>query len=435
MNEIVVIEDKFTRCPQCRSFSVKVTTDLDSKERLKKVFIPVTAYLCNNCSYRYVEFGTFSTTLKKMVASWTGRIRSAIGKMERKWLLAVVPLALVVIITALVIFLPTIGSGDEPPPVKKDPVPIVEKQPEKSIEQKQEEKVEQIPENKPEQKPEEVPPINPEQTIEKKPEQLPEQKPEQLPEQKPEQVPAKSEPQITGDIVLGNSNRFGVNWKTVVKGVQIIRLSNGPLKKAGIRLGDILAEVEGQPIRNGNYLLKIRNEIFMGKRPGTVVKVLRNNGTYYFRLVKVSGTKIINPESKAAKQPVSETRVIKVFSRNSIKVRSSAPDTVSPANRWNFLRKVISLKRAQHQQVYIAGDASGTRKWGVDDQLIINGKVFNGLVANYTGKNGLLPSKVQCLPLEITNLIPPDKETRLRMELADHGQFWGNTDIYIIVKN
>jgi len=143
---------------------------------------------------------------------------------------------------------------------------------------------------------------------------------------------------------------------------------------------------------------------------------------------------------KAATSPVilnktESTRTsIKVFSATTIKVRSSAPNTVSPAHKWSFRKKTITIKREVHQHVYVAGDSTGTQKWGVDDRLIINGKVYEGLSASYNNKGGPLPGKAKRRPLDITHLVAPDQETPLNIELVDHGKFWANTEIHIVVK-
>jgi len=143
---------------------------------------------------------------------------------------------------------------------------------------------------------------------------------------------------------------------------------------------------------------------------------------------------------KAATSPVilnktESTRTsIKVFSATTIKVRSSAPNTVSPAHKWSFRKKTITIKREVHQHVYVAGDSTGTQKWAVDDRLIINGKVYEGLSASYNNKGGSLPGKAKRRPLDITHLVVPDQETPLNIELVDHGKFWANTEIHIVVK-
>ncbi len=142
------------------------------------------------------------------------------------------------------------------------------------------------------------------------------------------------------------------------------------------------------------------------------------------------------PEPATSPVILKKTEIIniKVFSATTIKVRSGAPNTVSPAYKWSFRKNTITIKREAHQHVYVAGDSTGTQKWAVDDQLIINGKVYEGLSASYNIKGGSLPESAKNLPLDITDLVPANQETPLRIELVDHGKFWANTEIYIVVK-
>ncbi|MCP5048992.1 MAG: hypothetical protein GY940_17615 [bacterium] len=403
INERVVIEEKFSRCPQCRSYSVKVTEDLDFKERIKGIFIDATAYRCDNCSHRFVEWGKFSTAL-------TNRLRSLIGRVERKWLLPAVPAGLVVVVVGLIWLLSGSGDPARPDPNEKKPLPVIVKKTDPPVEQ-------------------------PGQNIETKPKETPDTTPDKTPDKTTTENPGTT-PEPAIEIILGNSNRFGANWSRVRnRGVRITRLSNGPLKRAGIEVGDILSEVDGRQIQSGNYLIRVRNEIFAGKRPGASIKAYRGDRVFLYELVKVK--KKTGEKTGPAKQPGTGpgNNVTKVFSLSTIKVRTSSPDVVDQSNRWNFLKKEVSVKRSGSQRVYVAGDPSGTRKWAVDDQLIINGKVYEGLTGDYTQKSGLLPENVKCRPLDITDLVPPGRETVLKISLADHGKLWANTDIYLIVKS
>jgi hypothetical protein len=412
-DEITVIEEKFTRCPHCRSYSVKVTKDLRSWEKFKGIFLPVTAFKCSNCSYRFVEYGRFIDTLKNLFISMTSRV-------ERKWLLVVVPLGIIAIVTALLVFLegnnePAAQVENRPPvTVDKKPNPVPEKQPE---EKQQVQPSEKQPEDKqPQVKPQDQPPDQPpEIQVVKKPQ-------DHLP------VP----PAIAAYIELGNSNRFGVNWASVKLGVRITRLSDGPLKRAGIKLGDILAEVDDRQIMNGNWLIRIRNEIFSGRRDRALIKVVRDDAVYLFELVKF---KREPPGESSEPTPLLklESGAVKVFSGSTLKVRSTSPDREGESHRWFFLAKEITIRRNADQRVFVAGNATGTQKWGVDNQLVINGRTFKGITVPYDSNLRILPETSMCMPLDITSLVPPDRAVRLKVQLADYGILWGNTDIYIVV--
>jgi hypothetical protein len=409
-----VIEEKFTRCPRCRHYSVKQTDELSFSERIKAYFVPLTAYKCDHCSYRFVD-------VKESAGGFRSIFFMLVSRFQGKLLLVAATLAAAVV--AAIILVSATGG-------KKAGLPVVSEEKTTRIEQKQ------------------IAPINRDQIepTTKEEEPLEERQKEDTPE-----VETTEEPVY--EIVLGNSNRFGVNWSVIKDGVQITRMSEGPLKKAGLRVGDIFREVDDQKITDGNSLLRLRNEIFSGRRTQVLIKVYREGKIYLYKMVRYH-------QEETGKDSVDETRtpgenafietgpetdaagladgvdagVFHVFSLNTLKTRASAPDTVSEANRWRFAKKKITVRREAHQHVVVAGDAAGTGKWAVDDRLIVNGKNFEGLCRPYEGEYGYIPGESRCLPLDITSLVPPNRDTVLTVELADHGIRWGNTDIYIVIK-
>ena len=437
MNEVTLIEEKFTRCPRCRSFSVK-KTEANFIERIKDRFVPVTVQFCNNCSYRFAEYGKFSVKYKK------------------NWLLVVVPLVVVAVLAA-VFFVSggekaaIIEPADEippmndsttitPPPTTKTPTtapttaPTTTPTTTPTTKTPTTIKEDEITETKPDETGE----ITEEKTTEVKTETPPVTKDDKETTENATEMTAKEKPgiEIENEIIIGNSNRFGVNWSPVENGVQITRLSPGPLKDAGFQLGDVISEIDGSRITSGNLLLTIRNEIFNKKRGGALIKVYRNNELFYYKLVKSAGQEL-QPTTQP-KEPTVQKELppapIFVFQASMIKKRSSAPDSESPAHRWCFVKKEITVKREAHQKVFVTGNAAGTKNWGVDDQLVINGRQFDGLSGSYEETSGPLPESSTCTPLDITDLVPPGRETSLLVELVDHGIQWGNTDIYVVVK-
>jgi hypothetical protein len=252
------IEDKFTRCPECRSFSVKPTSELTLKEKITAAFVPVKVHRCDNCSYRFVEYESFSASLKHLFHSLT-------SSLPGKLILIGIPIAAAVLVTVLLI-----AGGKE-----KEPVISTGKKPIQTIEKKQEiEKPAQqtIPQEEPESKPEEK-------------KDLQEPGMQQDREIQPETPPIT--PTIAGEIVLGNSNRFGVNWRPLGEGVQITVLSPGSLKRAGLLVGDILVEVDGKKVvGEGMDLETARDDVFHGKRSEVLIKVLRGEETLLFKMIK-----------------------------------------------------------------------------------------------------------------------------------------------------
>jgi hypothetical protein len=231
------IEEKFTRCPECRSFSVKQTTELTFKERIKAAFVPVKVNRCGNCSYRFTESESFSAIIKHL-------FHSLIPSHSRKVIVIAVPIAAAAVLVTVLL----LAGGKE-----KEPVIATGKKPIQTIEKKTGTKI-------------------------KKPIQ------QVIPAEKPESKPT---PAIAGEIVLGNSNRFGVNWRPLGEGVQITRLSNGSLKRAGFLVGDILVEVDGKKVvGEGIDLETARDDVFHGKRSGVLIKVLRGEETLLFKMIK-----------------------------------------------------------------------------------------------------------------------------------------------------
>ncbi len=398
MNNMNVIEEKFTRCPQCRSFSVRVSTEYTRMEKIKANFLPVSVFKCDNCAYRFVTYGTLSAKLKRLVV--------------------VIPIGLVVAVVALFFLLPKTNHHQTVVPPKTN-------HPQTTTHHNT---IQTVPDKK----------LVKEQTPIVPAEKVPEQK---IPVDNP----------VATDIILGTSDRFGSNWTPVATGVRITRLSNGPLKTAGILVGDILTEVAGEKIGTGDTLLKMRGEIFSGRREEALIKVIRNKQTLFFRLLKIKKDKTVTtnkettppvkvtpqvqPPAQDSVKPLGQSQVIKIISGSIIKIRSSAPDSEDRMNRWRFFKTTVSVRRTEAQRVFVAGDAAGIKKWGVDDQLIIKGQSYQGLTNTFSTAGVMMPDDVKCAPLDITNLVPVGQQVRLNVELLDHGKLWGNSDIYIVVKN
>jgi len=240
------IEEKFTRCPECRRFSVKQTTELTFKERIRSVFVPVKVNQCDNCSYRFAEYESLSTGLKRLV-------RTFISSRPGKFIVIVVPIAAAAVLVTVLLLA---GGKEKKTLIQTDKKPIQQV----------------IPVEKPGSKPGEKKDLQAQETQEN---------------QESQQETPPITLTITGEIVLGNSNRFGVNWRPLGEGVQITRLSNGSLKRAGLHVGDILVEVDGKKVvGKGINLETARNDVFHGKRSEVLIKVLRGEETLLFKMIK-----------------------------------------------------------------------------------------------------------------------------------------------------
>ncbi|MFC2146049.1 hypothetical protein ACFLRT_01665 [Acidobacteriota bacterium] len=247
------IEEKFTRCPECRSFSVKQTTELTLKERIKAAFVPVKVHRCDNCSYRFAEYESISASIKHLFHSLT-------SSLPRKFIVIAIP----IVVAAVLVTILLVAGG-----IEKKPIQTIEKDPETKIEKPSQQI---IPAEKPGSKPGEKKDLQAQEIQEN---------------QEPQQETPPITPSIAGEIVLGNSNRFGVNWRPLGEGVQITRLSPGSLKRAGLLVGDILVEVDGKKIiGEGMDLETARDDVFYGKRTEVLIKVLRGEETLLFKMIK-----------------------------------------------------------------------------------------------------------------------------------------------------
>lgn len=261
-----VIEEKFTRCPLCRSFSVRIITDLTFKEKLKSHFVPVTVQRCSNCSHRFVTQGNLREGFKQKCAPLTSTF-------PRKCIVAAVPLILVALLVVLLLV-----SGGK----KDEPITPVEKTPQQTIET-----IETQPPRGEETQPGTTPGTGEETpAAETGSTQAGSEEIQQPSTEETGETQTTPVPTFAGEIILVR-NRFGVNWRPLGDGVQITRLSPGPVKDAGLLVGDIILEVDDVPVKGeGSGIELARDEVFMKKRPQAVIKVQRNNKILLFKMVK-----------------------------------------------------------------------------------------------------------------------------------------------------
>jgi len=92
--------------------------------------------------------------------------------------------------------------------------------------------------------------------------------------------------QVDGYIHLGNQRRFGVNWKSVPGGLKIVRLSPGPMKRAGFKKGDVIVSLNGMPISGEKKLMALRNDIVRKNASPVTLSVTRGREEFKFLLLK-----------------------------------------------------------------------------------------------------------------------------------------------------
>jgi hypothetical protein len=252
--------DKFRRCPNCAHFSI-IPSKLNPTERFKSLVMPVKAYYCDHCSYRYAEFGKFSLKNSSLLAFF----------IEKKLAFGISIISVILIIVAsfyIPHFLNKSTKNNEDKidsntiDAIKNPIVITEEEPTKST-------------KRPETKPSKI--------IDKDLSDLP-QTNEHI--QMGEKKEAENKPPLLTKIVMREKPRFGFKWTLVDNGIQIKHLYNGPFRSAGFHVGDIINSVDGDLVQSWGLLLDIRNSVFEGKRPDAKLRVLRGDEELFFLLTK-----------------------------------------------------------------------------------------------------------------------------------------------------
>ncbi len=375
--------DKFFRCPNCQSYSLSKSVP-KFYEKTISLFVPVFIYECSNCSYRYVD---------RNVTAIKSRLKKAL-------LIVFLPIILISIIYFTGVFS---NNSKSDIPTKKIETKTVKPEIVKKTEKKEDTIVKQV--IKETEKKEIIPEETKTDEINSKIEKKDFEKSEKI--------------EIVKDykyIYFGNSKRYGVNWNKTRGGIIISRISKGSVFYiGGIKRGDILTEVNGKKIINGNRLNIERDKLFSGKIDFIDLKVLRNKVEMDFKILKINLDKFIN--------------------KSILKVRSSHPLKKERKFRWIYKKKNIKIFRKKDQRVFIAGDMAGIKGWAVDDTIIINGKTYPGIKGGLDSRGRNISDERKFAPLEITDIVPSDKKFTLKIQLANHGILFGNSEIYIVVKN
>ncbi len=385
------IKEKFIRCPYCRSYSVK------KEERKDLVALSTEYYICDNCSKTFT-FDIEEGVSKKIVDK----------SKNKKWIYISLIVIFILIASKLVLLIRRAENVD------KNQIKKIIEIDKKSKDRKGGEKVTSL--------------YNQNKIIS----DIKEEERKRDTEKKQEVL---NEIKIEGEINFYNSSKFGVNWISIQEGVKVIRLSNGPLKRAGVKIGDIIIEVNGEKATN-KKLMSYKNKVFKGKLDEVLVVVLRNNKKLYFKMVKKTPDEKVNKikenNIKDKKKQISKNYLVK--SASYLKVRSSSPTEESEKSRWSFTKKYFDVVRKDGEIVLISGGKDGLKGWNVDSELVVNNKVFKGksFTKDYAYK--MIPESSLIPPLDITNIIPANKKVRLKIELVDYGILWGNTDIYLVIK-
>jgi hypothetical protein len=84
-------------------------------------------------------------------------------------------------------------------------------------------------------------------------------------------------------IVLSNQPNFGIELDSI--GMTVKKLHDGPAKIAGMKAGDILLMVDGDPLENDSEFDHVKQEIMLEKRPYGELLLLRKNRLVRYRIM------------------------------------------------------------------------------------------------------------------------------------------------------
>lgn len=281
-------------CPNCGSQIIHESAP-DLNEKLVGYLVPTEIFQCQPCGCRFLFYGN------PLAHEKTRRV--------------IVPLSLVfVFLFSMAAYM--IVGGSKPPsqrvpadagqltlaqnkPVEKPTKKNIKSTPAESLEKPDQTPTQQPKVDKPNQDPpktEKNPKTDsPKAQKDKKPgreqagdtQATPDQKKPDKKDRQPEVKKATPAQAVAGTIKMGNSRKFGVNWTFQPnRGLVITRLAQGPLKKAGLRIGDALLTVDGTPLTGSGEVLRARNEVFAGSRQKAIIEAVRDGKKFVYELVK-----------------------------------------------------------------------------------------------------------------------------------------------------
>ena len=79
--------------------------------------------------------------------------------------------------------------------------------------------------------------------------------------------------------------KFRVNWDQTRDGLTVTRIADGPMKRAGLRVGDRLVSVDGQALVDEEILLAARDAVARGKLASARLIVRRDRRSLVYELL------------------------------------------------------------------------------------------------------------------------------------------------------
>ena len=391
------LEEKFTRCPQCRSYSIasappKITSPIFS--RFVKQY---NHYHCRNCGHDF----KYPVTEDNQFLSLA---KPPDFKKAKKLLLFLLP------VLALILFF-VFSPGHENTPIDSP-----------SVQAEETESAQLHPED---------PAVN-EPPITEPMQTAPDQSASQdelaqssaSPEERPQtEISDAGVDEIAGIIDLAGSNRFGVNWVENTEGLVITRLSAGPFLNAGIKIGDKITLLNDKAISNGS-IVTYRNNLIAGNEIEGFITVDRDSKLLVFKLINSA---LQAPQEKAP-------QAVLLLPQSPLKIRSIAPLDESQSHRWAYKTISLTMTRQQNQRYFISGSGKTLSPWAVDNILFFSGKDIPGLKQTLSPETTIIPKDLYKEPLDISEYFPPQKPVEMTFSLVYLGIKWGNSDIFLYVR-
>lgn len=90
---------------------------------------------------------------------------------------------------------------------------------------------------------------------------------------------------VAGTIAMRGESKFRVNWDQTRDGLTVTRIADGPMKRAGLRVGDRLVSVDGQALVDEEILLAARDAVARGKLASARLIVRRDRRSLVYELL------------------------------------------------------------------------------------------------------------------------------------------------------
>jgi len=88
-------------------------------------------------------------------------------------------------------------------------------------------------------------------------------------------------------IKLGESETVGYGAKFEDQRLKVVKIANGsPAEKAGLQIGDQIVSIDGEALDAADALRNVRDEMISEKRQQAIIRVLREEQVFTFRLIK-----------------------------------------------------------------------------------------------------------------------------------------------------